>query len=163
MTPISIQYRLTESEFMAVCYANWTVQGSRPQWDIMVGVVFCVIGLSTLIAHFLLGLFIIGCGAILLSIVLIRSFLWRKAFRDTPKYNEPISIVFQQDMIYVKTIQGESYLNWNTYAWYLDTSHFVLLYMTKKYFSVIPKAAFQDQAQIKTFLDLIQSKLKPYS
>ena len=160
MEPISIRYRMTEPEFMKACNAHWSAHHSSTLSNVIAGVVAIVAGLALLFFLFWLALVVVAVGSLLLIITWLRSFLWRKAFRDAKKYNNDISVVIKDDVIHIESIEGKSDLKWGFFTWYLDTPGYILLYMTKRNFSIIPKAAFQDETQIKLFVDLVKSKLK---
>jgi hypothetical protein len=79
--------------------------------------------------------------------------------RDAKKYNEDISVVITDDSIHVETAEGKSDLNWGFFTSYLGTPEHMLLYMTRRSFSVIPKSAFPDKQRVQIFVDLVNYKL----
>ena len=160
MEPITIQYRLTEPEFMRACGSHWSAHRQGTMSNIFTGLLCLVVGLSLLFTTFrwIAAVFLVG-GALLFIIVAFRSFMWRRAFRDAKKYNADISVVIRDDSVHVESAEGKSDLNWDFFTWYLDTPEHVLLYMTKRSFSVIPKSAFQDEQSVHSFMDLVKSRL----
>ena len=160
METISIRYRITEPEFMAACNAHWSTQRQSTLSNAIAGATAIVIGLVMLFFVFWLALFLAAVGAILLLITWLRSFLWRRAFREARKYTEDISVVVKDDVVHVETAEGKSDLNWTFFTWYLDTPDHILLYPTKRTFSVIPKKSFPDAKSIDQFLDAVKTKLK---
>jgi len=127
--------------------------------NLVIGVFATVLGLALLYFTFLLALILAVVGGLLLFLTWLRYFLWRRAFREAKRFNDDIAITMNDDSLHVESAEGKSDLKWGFYTWYLDTPEHVLLYMTKRNFSVIPKSAFQDDAQIQGFMNLVRSKL----
>jgi hypothetical protein len=160
MDPISIRYRMTAPEFMTACDAHWSANGQGSRSNVITGIIGLILGLALLSILFWLALLLVAVGAILLAITWVRSLIWRRAFRAAKKYNADISVVIKDDCVHVENAEGKSDLNWSFFTWYRDTPDHVLLYMTKRSFSVIPKSAFPDQQRVQTFVDLVKSKLE---
>lgn len=160
MEPIEIKYRITEPEFMTACNAHWSAHRQSTVSNVVTGAIGLILGLLLLSFLFWFALFLATVGAILLAITWIRSVIWRRAFRDAKKYNEDISVVIKDDSVHVESAEGKSDLNWDFFTWYLDAPEHVLLYMTKRSFSVIPKSAFQNKQGLQSFINLAESKLK---
>ena len=160
MEPIAIRYRMTEPEFMKACNAHWTVHRQSTVSNVIAGAVAIVLGLTLLFVVFWLALFLAAIGGVLLLTTWLRSVFWRKAFREAKKYNDDIAVVIKEDCVHVESAEGKSDLKWDFFTWYLDAPEHILLYMTKRTFSVIPKSAFQDEQRIQSFVDLVKAKLK---
>jgi hypothetical protein len=163
MEPITIRYRLTETEFMRACGAHWATLGLGTRSNVITGLLIAVLGLAMLSFLFWLALILAAVGAALVIITGVRSYLWHKSFRDAKKYNTDILVVIKEDSVHVESAEGKSDLNWGFFSWYLDTPDYVLLYMTKRSFSVIPKSAFQDAQGRQAFVDIVKSKLEKIS
>lgn len=162
MEPISIRYRLSEAEFMAACNAHWSARHQGSLVNLIAGGVGIVLGLVLLGYAYRWGGFLVWLGILLQLITGLRSWLWRRAFRETKKFTDEIAVVFQEDSIHVESTEGKSDLNWSFYTWYLEAPGQVLLYTTKRHFSVIPKPAFPDAASLARFLELVGKKLKKF-
>ena len=160
MEPISIRYKITEPEYMKACSAHWSAQGYGTISNLIWGFLAIAFGIVFLTFIFWLAVFFFICGGILLFLLLIRTFIWRRAFRDTKKFHNDIFVEFKDDSIHSENLEGKSDLNWSFYSWYLDTPDHVLLYMTKRSFSVIPKSAFKDEHSLQAFINTVKSKLK---
>jgi hypothetical protein len=160
MEPISIRYRLSEPEFMTACDAHWSAQRTSTLSNVITAAVMFVVGLVTLFFMFWLATVLFAVGGLLLLITWLRSLLWRKLFREAKKYNDDISVTIDDDTVRVESAVGKSDLDWNFFTWYLDTPEHVLLYMTKRNFSVIPKKAFRDTQQVDSFLEVVRKRLK---
>ena len=159
MEPITIRYRMTEPAFMKACNAHWSAHRQGTMSNVVASGVAIVLGLALLCSMFWIAIFLAAVGGLLLMITWLRSIIWRKAFRGAKKYNDDISVVITDDSVHVESAEGKSDLNWAFFSWYLDTPEHVLLYMTKRSFSVIPKSAFHDAAQVQSFIGLVDSNL----
>jgi len=159
MEPIAIRYRMTEPSFMKACNAHWSAHRQSTMSNVVASAVAIVLGLALLFLMFWLGLILAAVGGLLLLITWLRSVIWRRAFRGAKKYNNDISVVIKDGSVQVESAEGKSDLNWGFFSWYLDTPEHVLRYMSKRSFSVIPKSAFQDAAQVRSFIGLVESKL----
>jgi hypothetical protein len=160
MNPIDIRYTLTLPKFMKACSAHWKAhrQGTLSQLVAgSVGVVMAVVAWD-----FVRGLAIalLVVGVMIWCVPVLRWFLYRRAFGEAKKYTEDIHAVFSHDGIHIDSAEGTSDLNWGFYSKYIDTPEFVLLYMTRHQFSVIPKSAFTDEAEAKRFADLVDARLE---
>lgn len=160
MDPITIRYRLTEPEFMRACGAHWSTLRQGTRSNVITGLLIVILGLAMLSFFFWMALILTTVAGALILITGVRSLLWRKAFRDAKKYNRDILVVIKEDIVHVESAEGKSDLNWGFFSWYLDTPDYVLLYMTKRNFSVIPKSAFQDAQGLHAFVDIVKSKLE---
>lgn len=161
MEPVSVRYRLTEPEFISACNAHWSAhrQGTVP--NVIVGLLGGAIGFALLLIAFWIAVFLIAAGALLLTIIGVRSLLWRRSFREAKKYTDDIAVVFQDDLVRVESAEGRSDLNWDFFNWYLDTPDCILLYTTKRHFSIIPKKSFQDSRSVQLVLELAGKRLIP--
>ena len=160
MTPIAITYRLTLQEFMAACHAHWNAHQQGARANSIFGVVGVIVGAALFPIHWT-GALLIVIGFVLIAMVIGRSLIWRHAFLDNKKFTAPISLVFGDETIHVETIDGTSDLKWSAYSGYLETSEYILLYMTRRTFSVIPKSAFANVNQVRDFMNFVGSKLSP--
>ena len=160
MEHITIRYRLSEPEFMKACNAHWSVHHQSTTSHLVKSTIAIVFGVILLFFMLWIGIILAAVGGMLLLITLLRSIVWRRAFRDAKKYHDDISVVIKDDSLHVESAEGKSDLNWDFFTWYLDTPAHVLLYMTKRSFSVIPKSAFQNEQSVQSFLNLVKSKLE---
>ncbi|MEI8020926.1 MAG: YcxB family protein [Schlesneria sp.] len=158
MTPIKVTYRLTLQEFMAACHSHWNTHKQGARANLIFGVIGIIAGAALLPFHWIGGLLIFICLA-LIAMVIGRSIMWRHAFLDNKKFTAPISLIFGDETIHVETIDGTSDLNWSFYSGYLETHELIMLYMTRRTFSVIPKSAFADANQVRDFMSLVGSKI----
>lgn len=160
MKPIQIRYRLTLPEFMSACNAHWSAHRLGTLSNIITGVIGVIVGIFLLVSFSWPAIVAIAAGVLLLFMTGIRWVLWRRAFRDARKYNDEILVRFENDIVHVESSEGKSDLRWNFFTWYLNTPTHVLLYTTKRNFSVIPKASFQDAQMVEEFVNIVRSKLQ---
>lgn len=158
MTPIVITYRLTLPEFMTACNAHWSIHKQGSRTNAILGVIAIAVGLA-LWPFSSWSAFFLVLGLVLLLLVIGRSILWRRAFQDAKKFAGDISVTFGDEKIHVDTTDGVSDFNWSIYNGYLDTPEYVLLYLTRRSFSVIPKSAFANANSQREFMSLVDSKL----
>ena len=160
MKPIQVRYRLTLPEFMSACNAHWRAQRLGTLSNIITGVIGVVLGIFLLALFFWLAIVAIAAGVLLLFMTGIRWVLWRRAFRDARKYTDDILVRFDNDIVHVESSEGKSDLRWNFFTWYLETSTHVLLYTTRRNFSVLPKVSFQDAQSAEEFMNIVRAKLQ---
>jgi len=157
---ISVSYRLSMSEFMCACEAHWRAQRQGTVSNAIAGMLALTAGIGLwLFNWFWLALILVISGCALLSLIGMRRILWQRAFRDARKYQGEISVSFSTEGVHVETLEGKSDLNWGFFSWFLETPEHILLYMTKKSFSVIPKSAFNESETEDAFRKLVTSKL----
>lgn len=159
MEPVSIHYRLSEKQFMVACNQHWSAHTQGSRMNILAGSVGVVTGLLLIPSMSWLAIAITISGSMLLALTFLRSWLWRQAYRDARKFTDNITIALHDDRIHIETADGISDLQWSYYTWYLETDDFLLLYASKRIFSVIPKAAFPDEETKERFLGLVRSRL----
>ena len=160
MSQIEISYSLTQSEFMAAAEAHWKAQRVGTVSSVFVGLGAGLLGGLIVMPFPWFGWVFLVLGAILLTLSGARWRIWSKAFKEARKYTEAIHVIFTEEGIHVDGAEGPSDLNWTFYSSYLDVPDHVLLYMTKRAFSVIPKSAFRGEEGVREFLDLVESKLE---
>ena len=158
MTPIKVTYRLTLQEFMAACHSHWNAHKQGARANSILSAIGIIAGAALLPFHWI-GALLIFIGIVLIAMVIGRSIIWRRAFLDNKKFTAPISLIFGDEKIHVETIDGTSELNWSFYSGYLETPEHILLYMTRRTFSVIPKSAFANINQVRDLMNLVGSKL----
>lgn len=164
MNDISIRYRVTLRQFMAACEANWRARWQGTGTNLLAGSVGVVAGYwaPRCIRHPILDWLataVMIAGILLILVTMLRYFIWRRAFRDTPKYMREIHVKFTDASIHVESAEGVSDLNWSYYREYLETPESFLLFIAKHTFSVIPKSAFEDAPMQERFRVLLQSRL----
>jgi hypothetical protein len=161
MSRIEISYTLTQSEFMAAAEAHWKAQGVGTASSVFVGLGVALLGGLIVVPFPWFGWVFLILGAILLTLSGARWWIWCRAFKEARKYTEAIHVVFAEEGIHVDSAEGTSDLNWTFYSSYLDVPDHVLLYMTKRAFSVIPKSAFGGEEDLREFLRLVELRLEP--
>lgn len=140
---------------MQASRAHWKKQGSGSEYDIVIGAGIMVVGImwNMMILTFL--------GALLVLFIVARSLIWRKLFRDMRKYHDDISVTFSDEKVRTESCVGTSDLRWDAFKAYFDTKDFILLYINKHAFSIIPKKAFSNPDQLEFFMNMVRRHLDP--
>jgi hypothetical protein len=146
MTLYSFRYTITEKDFMEAYEAHWRNNHQSTQFNVLLGVI-AILGGSAL-AYFIgwSGYLLLGVGLVLLVFSALRHYLHVRAFRENRKFRNEIKVVFGEEDIEVKTIDGESRLDWTVYSKCLNTQKFFLLYLSPRVFSIIPKNSLGEHA-----------------
>ena len=160
MDPIEIRYTLTQDEFMKACSAHWRAHRQGTSSQVIAGSVGVVMAIVAWDLVHILAVALLVVGLLIWCVPVLRWLLYRRAFREAKKYTEDIHAVFSHDGIHIDSAEGTSDLNWGFYSKYIETPDFVLLYMTRHQFSVIPKSAFTGADQALRFVDLVDSRLE---
>jgi hypothetical protein len=160
-SPLELRYSLTLPEFMAAANAHWRRRGAGTVSCVVTAVLACLVGLLARTVVPTLSVVILVMGLVLLLITVVRSYTWRKAYREARKYTDSIRLVVSDDGIHVESAEGVSDLRWTFYSKYLVTPDYILLYMTSHAFSVIPMSAFADEADASRFRQLVENHLEP--
>lgn len=161
MKPITLRYKISEDEFMRASRAHWKGTGSSTWTTLIAGFVGLVLGLIVYVINPLFGILLGGASMLLMTMVAARDVLWRRGFHKALKYTDAIEVTFDDESIHLRSAEGTSELEWDVFTGYLHTKEHVLLYVTKQYFSIIPRAAFADGASLKSFEELVNSRLRP--
>ncbi|MDA0991488.1 MAG: YcxB family protein [Verrucomicrobia bacterium] len=159
MEPLAIRYRITEADFMTAWNAHWSSRREGTRTNCILGLIGLGLSAAMLAILFWLALVLAIASSLLLLITGLRTVLWRRAFRESKKYNRDIAVTVTDDSLRVESAEGTSNLNWDFFTWHRETPAHVLLYLTKRSFSIIPKASFRDDEGLKRFLALVESKL----
>lgn len=162
MNPIEIHYTLTLAEFMRACSAHWRATRQGTAFQFAAGLIGVAVGAIALEFDFVrwLSIALIVVGVAIWSVAILRWIVYRRAFFEAKKYTENIHAVFSHDGIHIDSAEGTSDLKWTFYSKYRETREFVLLYMTRHQFSVIPKSALADENEVKRFVDLVDSRIE---
>lgn len=162
--PLSISYHLTESEWMQACYAHMAANNLRISTAIWQSVGVLAFGIAVWFFQlfpFWVPVTFCFIACLLLAVTIGAQFWWRQRYRASPKYASEISVTFAEQTMRVTNRGGTSELNWGLFQRYLETPDQMLLYVDKRNFSVIPKAAFPDSTTLGRFLDLVKVNLEP--
>jgi hypothetical protein len=160
MNAIEIHYTLTLAQFMQACSAHWkaTRQGTLTQ--IVAGSIGVGVGLLAMDFAEWLAIALVVVGVAIWGVSLLRWVMYRRTFHEAKKYTQNIHAIFSHDGIHIDSAEGTSDLNWGFYSKYRDTRDFVLLYMTRHQFSIIPKSAFASVDEAKRFVDLVDARVE---
>lgn len=157
--PIDLKYQLTAGEFLRGCERLWQARKQGSAVNFGLGFAGLIGGLVVRPVFEWLGWCLLGVGAVLVLMVIVRRLLWWRAFKSARKFQHPMDVSFSEDGIGVVTVDGQSMLDWTFYKEYLDTDDFLVLCADKRNFSVIPKRGLttDDAADLA---DLLARKLQ---
>lgn len=157
--PLRATYRLSEAEFMNACERHWKALGQGSAMGVNIGLAAVLLGgflawrFPWGLAH-KLCLAIVAVGGLFPVVILVRGWVWRRAYRGAKKFHDNITIAFNEDSIHVETAAGVSDLNWTAYRRFRELGDYFILYMSTHTFSVIPATAFSpaDREELRTLL-----------
>lgn len=165
MDALTATYSVSEADFMKACEAHWRARKMGSALGTLVGLAAVLLGAAVAwlypsgVIH-KLALAIVVVGGVYPLVIILRYFIWRKAYRDARKFQDSIAVTFTDDGIHVESAAGVSDLNWSAYNRFLMTPDFYILYMARNTFSVIPRTAF-NAADRDALEQLLKRKLKP--
>ena len=98
---------------------------------------------------------------ILFTSILLASFLLlpKIYFSKHNSYKSEYEIEISEDNLKWKTNKAEAKLKWDYFIGYVETENLLLLYYRKKCFYILPKIAFNDEADLKDCILIIKSNL----
>lgn len=163
--PLRATYRLSEAEFMNACELHWKARGQGAAMGTGIGLAAVLLGAFLAWRYpfgltYKLSLAIVALGGLFPVVILIRGWIWRRAYRGAKKFHDNITIAFDEDTIHVETAAGVSDLNWGAYNRFREFGDFFILYISAHNFSVIPSSAFaeSDRDELRA---LLKRKLAP--
>ncbi|NOT31346.1 MAG: YcxB family protein [Planctomycetes bacterium] len=89
----------------------------------------------------------------------IRPLQIRVFFLRNPKFRERYRLELSEDGIHFRTSTVDAHLAWSHYVQILESERVFLLGYGKRMYTVLPKRAFKDAAEIGRFRDLAQRKI----
>ena len=157
---MELKYQISEADFMSAYEVLWRSRKLGTLNSLAWGAIGVLGGVVCLMLGAWVGHVLWAVGALLILIVLLRSFLHRRAYRENPKFTGPITAVFEDTEIRVESAVGESRLEWSVFSEATEADEVFLLMMSKNVFSIIPKRTFDGEAaEIDAFRALLSTKL----
>lgn len=158
----NLTYSLTEPQFIAACHSLWAHRAIGPRGNLLVAMALSALG-AFLIWQAVPGWWgwalIIG-SAIIIAMNTARDRIWRRAYRQSPKYKGDIHAQFSEDGVAVQSGEGQSEVTWSHFQFFLRTPAAVFLIVDQRQFSVIPTSAFSDKVHADRFEALLAAHLK---
>lgn len=160
MKKISLQYRITLQDFTEAYEYHWKSKklGTRTNFYLSIFGIVAAILLS--FYNMPAGIVVFVVGFFLLSITLLRSFLYKRSYLASPKYAKEIHATFSDSEIHTQCAIGSSGLTWDIYIAHTESKNKFLLYVSKNNFSILPKRAFKNNQELEFFRELIHNKIK---
>jgi len=162
--PIELRYRLSFEQFMAACNKHWEATRVGSRVNLAIGSIGLLLGAFLLLGQqqiFWGGVVCIGVSCVLILLIPMRYFNYRRFYYQTSKYANEIELTLTTDQMRFKTAGVESKLDWSFYSRYLETPDAVLLYYHKRMFSILPKSAFSSDQELGRFMRFVKGILDP--
>jgi hypothetical protein len=161
METVNLSFRYSENDYVQAMRAHYASRMRLPlDVPVLAGVaafgVYEVHSGSQGVGILLLAL----SGVFALMLVAVFVIVPRIVFRSQPKLRDTYSLIFSPEGIRFQTAHINSELQWSMYTRALEGKHSFILYYGSQQFSVIPKRAFQDVAQRRTFERLLAQNVK---
>src|SRR5262245_53467029 len=90
-----------------------------------------------------------------LNLLSIHGLRTRIAFKSNPKFRETYRLTFSDEGVHFKTTSIDSKIAWTHYTGTLEDGTVILLIYGRWMYTVIPKTAFDDRAQLTAFTNLV--------
>lgn len=160
---IELRFKYTEEEVVSALRL-YMVRSTRliTSFVIMLGLV--LLGISMLAAE--IAPFVASCliitGGIYLRIYL-SAYLNAPAarFRGDPKFRDENLIRFSDEGIRLQTSQVDSKFHWSVYTRFLETRKFYILVYGEYMVTIVPKRAFESEAQQALFRTMLHNHIVP--
>jgi len=81
-------------------------------------------------------------------------------YRTNPKFREEVRLTLTSDGLHFRTAMIESNLKWSLYSDYFETGKAFILIYGKRMYTVIPKRALDDEAQVRAVRELLSSVIE---
>jgi hypothetical protein len=158
--PVAVQFTISEAEYVAAM-RTYLARRLHTTLDIAAGgVAMLAGGVGVALGGGLVWSLLAGAGAVLLVLLaLVLGVLPRVRYRGEPKLRDEYHLRFSPSDIAFRTAQIDSRLQWSLYSRALETDGAYLLLYGKGGVSVIPKRAFQTEAEQTRFRELLRARL----
>ena len=155
MTPLTLTYRLSETQFMHAAGVLWAYRaiGDKGNW---ITVILCLAaGPVLLLNGVATGWLFIAVAAFFFVLTWARRMIWRRAYRRMVKYTGPITAVFEEGQVTTRSEEGENTLPLTHFKSYAETPEYLFLFGPKRALSIIPKSALPTPEDIELLRDFI--------
>ncbi len=161
METITINLDYTQEQFKEAYQFHYR-KTLHPERGIILGTLLLLYGIYTIVtkgsssSNFILILLPL---LLLLLIAFVYFILPVIFYRNNERIREPFRLVLTDETIFVTVKDGKSELKWSFFKDFRSNNEFILLYQTKKKFSILPKAAFSNPDEFETFKQQLASKI----
>jgi len=156
MKKISLQYNISLKDFLDAYEYHWRLNKLGTKSNSLLALTGIIIGLFSFVINYIAGIVISVCSVILIVIIMLRKFLYTRAFKNSPKYVSEIKVLFTDNNIVTENAAGKSELNWSIYNKFIENKDYFLLYLSNNSFSIIPKRAFQKNEDLDDFRNMLK-------
>ncbi len=153
--PVSrVTFWLTEEAFLSACHQLWRHRANGRGGNRIAAGVVAAAGCFVLWAGVSVAwgwAMVIGAAG-LLALDQFRDLIWRRHYRRLLKYPGPITAIFDEAGVGVRSGEGENHVPWSRFAHYVITADYLFLLLNRRRFSVIPRKAFatsEEQAVVE--------------
>ena len=160
MEKISLQYKISLDDFKNAYEHHWKGINLGTKANIITSLAGILAASAIFFYNVIIGVVILSISCILLAITLLRNFIYKKSYLNSPKFTKEIKVIFSDETIQTETAVGKSELTWDICNSFTETEDYFLLYMSKNLFSIIPKSEFKDNEELEDFHSLIKKKIK---
>lgn len=160
--PVPISFRYTKDEYLRAVRFHY-YRTLRVKLDLVVAALCGVAGLYVLLTEGLSWVSLGGifaCSVLLLIMFIALVIVPHQVYRGSDKLKQDYDITFSEDGIQFKTPGIDSRLDWDIYDYWIEGPEFFILYYGKDLFSVIPKRAFESDAERRRFTELLFTKVR---
>lgn len=154
-----IRYRISARDFMAAYEAHWSARHIGTRANLIAGALALLLSGAVLPLARRPAWFLAATGLVLLGLTGLRLLIWRKAYQGARKYQAEIVLTIAATGVRIETAHGRSELTWDFFSAFRETSDYLLLYLTRRTFSIIPQRAFPDAATRARALALVRQRL----
>jgi hypothetical protein len=160
MNEISIEYKITQQEFMEAYEFHWKAQGNGTMSNSIISVVGIIIGLYIIQNYSIAGYIITLLSLVFLILIISRKYIYQRSYLHSLKYSKDCKASFTNEAISTENAVGKSEINWSIYNRFVETPTQILIYMSKNSFSIIPKSAFKTEQELGIFKTMLSENIK---
>lgn len=163
MTSVKITFTYTRQEYVRAVRRYLFAAGKLRKLDFIIFAVCAVMAVYYVIKSYgapsLIFLLLVVLAALIYAWAYV--FMPVRVFNTTARLHEEYALEFTGDEILFKTSGINSTLTWSVYCKYLENKEFFYLLQAGNAYTVIPKRAFENAAQMAEFALLLAAKLPP--
>jgi hypothetical protein len=161
MENINLKFQYTEAEYTAAMRLHYSNILSLKR-DLILALIMLVLGIIDLsvFGYSLLWVLVVALSLFFLFMLLFANFFIPSiVFKREMKLKDEYELEFTDAGINFHTVNLKSQLQWKIYNKVIENDNFFLLYWGKYTFTVIPKRAFQHEAELESFKNLLMEKI----
>jgi hypothetical protein len=159
METIVLTFKYTQNEFVKAMRQYLIANGTIRKYDPAIIAVFLLF--SVLSTSSIINIILLVVTTIFSAFVIYLYFcLPVLTFKQNLKYHEEYTLTFSKAEIIFKTPSIDSVLQWSIYSEFWESDDFYFLIQTPQLYSIIPKRAFINSTDRKTFEEIVMTTIK---